>query len=83
MNYQGLAKGNTIELTERLPFRDGEPLLVSVESAPLTAGASAAALRRAMRAAPHLGAADVEEMEFAIRQGKLPASAPWAFNEGK
>ena len=42
MNYRGLLKGNTIELAERLPFPNGQPLRVSVEAWPVPTPAGCA-----------------------------------------
>jgi len=66
MNYRGLAKGNSIELTERLPFPEGQPLRVSVEVWPSRAG-NARTLRQTMHTSPHLAQADVDELEAAIK----------------
>lgn len=83
MNYRGLLKGNTIELAERLPFPDGQPLRVSVEAWPASPRAgSAQAIRQAMHAPPHLSRAAVDELEAAIAQGLIPVNDGWAFNEG-
>jgi hypothetical protein len=81
MNYRGLLKGNTIELAERLPFPDGQPLRVSVEAWSTPAG-SAQAIRQAMHAQPHLSRAAVDELEAAIAQGRIPVNDGWTFNEG-
>mgnify|MGYP001560258108 CR=1 FL=1 len=83
MNYRGLLKGNTIELAERPPFPDGQPLRVSVEAwpAPPPAG-SAQAIRQAMHTPPHLSRGAVDELEAAIAQGRIPVNDGWAFNEG-
>jgi hypothetical protein len=83
MNYRGLLKGNTIELAERLPFPDGQPLRVSVEAWPASPRAgSAQAIRQAMHAPPHLSRAAVDELEAAIAQGRIPVNDGWTFNEG-
>jgi hypothetical protein len=83
MTYRGLLKGNTIELAERPPFPDGQPLRVSVEAwpSPLLAG-SPQALRRAMQAPPHLSRGEVDELEAAIAQGRIPVDNGEIFNEG-
>lgn len=44
---------------------------------------SAPAVRRAMRGAPHLTAADMAILESAIDEGKIPVSEPWGFNDHK
>jgi len=82
MNYRGLAKGNSIELTEPHPFPEGQPLRVSVEVWPSRAG-NARTLRQAMHTSPHLAQADVDELEAVIHQGKIPVNDGWVFNEGK
>lgn len=55
MIYRGIARGNTIELDEALPYPEGQPLTISVEpsATPLPSG-SPAAIRRAMGEPPHL-----------------------------
>jgi hypothetical protein len=64
MNYRGLLRGNTIELAERPPFPDGQPLRVSVEAWPaLPPAGSAQAIRQAMHAPPHLSRGAVDELE--------------------
>ena len=84
MNYRGLLKGNTIELAERPPFPDGQPLRVSVEAWPASPPAgSPQAIRQAMHTPPHLWPGDVDELEAAIAQGEIPVDNGWAFNEGK
>jgi len=75
MNYRGLLKGNTIELAERLPFPDGQPLRVSVEAWPAPPPAGSAP--------PHLSRSAVDELEAAIAQGQIPVNDGWAFNAGK
>jgi hypothetical protein len=84
VNFRGRAKGNVIELGERLPFPDGESLRVSIEVLPagLRAG-SAVAVRQAMHVSPHLESSAVAALESAIEGGKIPVSSPWSFNEGK
>ena len=73
MTYLGIAKGRTIELSEPLPFAEGQSIQVSIE--PVSTGppnGSAAAVRAAMRRPPHLGPAEVDDLERAIEAGKLP-----------
>jgi len=75
MNYRGLLKGNTIELAERPPFPDGQPLRVSVEAwpAPPPVG-SVQVIRQAMHDLPHLSRGAVDELETAITQGRIAAT---------
>ena len=73
MIYKGIAKGKNIELEEPLPYPSGQPIQVSV--APLTVRSHEGfptAIRRVMHDEPHLNWEDVDELERAIRDGKLP-----------
>ena len=82
MIYRGIAKGRTIELEEPLPYPEGQPVSVSVE--PLTTPphlGSPAAIRQAMREPPHLSGDDVDELERAIEEGKLPVRQESVFDE--
>ena len=84
MKYRGLAKGATIELSERLPFPDGQLLRVSVEPWPsCPRSCSAQAIRQAMHAPPHLSRANVDELEAAIAQGRIPVNDGFVLNHGK
>jgi hypothetical protein len=73
MIYRGIAKGRNIELDEPLPYPKGQPIQVSVE--PLTElphRGSSVAILKAMQGEPHLNSKDVDELERAIAEGKLP-----------
>jgi hypothetical protein len=73
VTYRGVVKGKTIELDEPLPYPEGQPVTVSVEPvSPAFALGSPAAILDAMRRLPHLRAEDVDELERAINEGKLP-----------
>lgn len=77
MNYRGLAKGKIIELTERLPFPEGQPLSVSVEAWPPRARAgSPRAVRQSMHASPRLAPAEVGELDAAMEQSKMSRINP-------
>ena len=82
MNYKGIAKGQTIELEEPLPFPEGQPVSVQVEplTGPLRAG-SPLAIRQAMHELPHLNMEDVDELERAIEEAKLPVRQESVFND--
>ena len=73
MDFKGVARGNIVELERPLPYPNGQVLSVSVQvlSAELQAG-SALAVREAMHEAPHLSSSDVDELERAIEEGRLP-----------
>ena len=81
MTYKGIAKGRTIELEEALPYRDGQPVHVSIEPAPeLPEKGSSAAIRRAMHDSPHLEREAVDELERAIAQDRLPVTEQGVFD---
>jgi anti-sigma28 factor (negative regulator of flagellin synthesis) len=84
MIYRGIARGNIIELEESLPYPEGQPLNVSVEppATNLHSG-SPAAIRRAMCEPPHLDEDDVDELEQAIEEGKLPVQQESVFDTGE
>jgi hypothetical protein len=61
------AHGNRIEFEEALPYADGQRVRVSVE--PLSAEprkGSAVAILNALRSAPQINSADVDELERLI-----------------
>ncbi len=74
MTHRGIVKGRTIELEEPLPYPEGQPVNVSVEpledDLPL---GSPALILKAMREPPHLTKEDVDALERAIEEGKIPA----------
>jgi hypothetical protein len=81
MTYKGIAKGRTIELEETLPYREGQPVQVSVEPVPAPpAKGSPAAIRRAMHEPPHLEREAVDEMERSIAQDRLPVTGQGIFD---
>lgn len=83
MTYKGIAKGKIIELEEPLPYSEGQPVSVSVE--PLEGHARAgspAMIRRVMHEPPRLKWEDVDELERAIEEAKLPVNHGSVFNEG-
>jgi hypothetical protein len=75
MAYKGIIKGRMIELEAFPPFRDGQPVRVSIEpfggDGPTS---SPAEVRRVMYESPHLCGEDVQELERAIGAGRLPMS---------
>jgi hypothetical protein len=82
MKYKGVAKGKIIELEERLPYSDGQPVSVSVEA--LRADAipgSPAAILKVMRSLPDLDPSEVDELERLIRKGTLPVRVKGEFEE--
>ena len=84
MLYIGVAKGKMIELEERLPYSEGQPVRISVEpfAGSLHPG-SPAAIRQVMHEPPHLRREDVAELEKAIEEGTLPVRQRSVFDEGK
>ncbi|MBT9141757.1 MAG: hypothetical protein DDT29_00148 [Dehalococcoidia bacterium] len=84
MTYTGIAKGRTIELEERLPYPEGQPVSISVE--PLVGQlypGSPAAIRQLMHEPPHLRWEDVDELERAIEEGKLPVHQESVFDKAR
>jgi len=84
MSYKGISEGKTIELEEPLPYAEGQPVSVVVE--PLAgqpqAGAPAA-IRQVMHEPPHLKEEDVDELERAIEEAKLPVRQESVFDGGR
>ena len=84
MSYKGIAKGRTIELEDELPYPQGQPVSVSVE--PLIEQSqldTPATIRQAMHELPHLQWEEVDELERAIEDAKLPVYREGVFDEGK
>ncbi|MDQ3254706.1 MAG: hypothetical protein M3R15_12485 [Acidobacteriota bacterium] len=82
MIYRGVIRGKTIELENPLPYPEGQAVSVSVE--PLTTQlhpSSPAAVRQVMHEPPHLTWEDVDELERAIEEGKLPMHQEGVFDE--
>jgi hypothetical protein len=80
--FKGIARGKMIELDEPLPFEDGQPIIVTVQPRPTTGlRGSPAALLEAVRRPPHVTAEDVDELEQAIREARLPVSEEGIFDE--
>jgi len=62
-----------IELEQRLPYSEGQPISVFVELLPASERrGSPEAILRAMRELPKLAKEDVDELERMIEEGKLP-----------
>lgn len=72
MAYRGVVRGKTIELEEPLPYPEGQSVNVSVEPLSTPSPGSPAAIRQVMHESPHLTAADLDELERMIEEGKLP-----------
>jgi hypothetical protein len=73
MTYKGIVRGKTIQLEEQLPYPEGQPVSVSVE--PLEEKPRPdlpAVIRQIMHEPPHLSWEEVDELERAIGEGKLP-----------
>lgn len=82
MTYKGIIRGKMIELEERLPYPEGQPVMISVQPvvAKLHPG-SPAAIRQAMHEPPHLQWADVDALERVITEGQLPVHPEGAFDQ--
>jgi hypothetical protein len=81
MNRRGIAKGRLIELDERLPYADGQPLNVTVE--PLNAEAclgTPAALLEALRRGPRVEPATLDDLDQVIERGRRPAGNSGVFD---
>jgi hypothetical protein len=64
MIYKGVARGKIIELDEQLPYPEGQPLTVSVDTlVKQPRPGSPEALRQVMHEPPHLSWKDVDELE--------------------
>jgi len=73
MTYKGIAKGKIIELEDPLPYSEGQVVSVSIEPLRLDLRqGSPAAILKVLRDLPHFNTEDVDELERAIEQGKLP-----------
>lgn len=73
MTYRGITRGNTIEFDRPLPYPDGQSVEVSVEPLPPPAPAgSIEAILQAMSEPPRLPDADVDELEQAIADSRIP-----------
>lgn len=82
MNYKGVVKGKSIELKEPLPFFEGQLVIVRVE--PLAGQpqpGSPLAIRQVMHGPPHLQKEDVDELERAIEEAKLPVCEESVFED--
>ena len=81
--HHGIAKGKTIELESPLPYPDGQPVTVYVERREPAEVGRAERVCEAIRAAPHLRAADVDELERSLAAGQAPASYRGVFDGGR
>ena len=80
--YKGIARGKVIELEDPLPYRDGQPVSVSVEPvATAFPPGSPAAILEALRRLPPARWEDVDELERAIEESQLPVTEPGLFDE--
>jgi hypothetical protein len=80
--YKGIANGKTIKLEEPLPYPKGQAVQVSVKPLELQLHiGSAVAIRRVMHEEPHLEGEDVDELERAIEQGRLPGHQESVFDK--
>lgn len=84
MSYKGIAKGKTIELEEALPYSEGQ--LVSVQVEPLAGQPQAGfpmAILQVMHEPPHLDNEDVDALEQAIEEAKLPVHQESMFDDDR
>ena len=71
--YKGIVNGKTIKLDKPLPYPKGQPVKVSVEPLGDTLQpGSAMAIKQVMHEEAHLHWDDVDALERAIEQGRLP-----------
>jgi hypothetical protein len=82
MTYKGIAKRKIIELEDLLPYPEGQPVRIWVEpfAEPLKPG-SPEAIRQVMHEPPYLKWEDVDELERAIEESKLPVRQESVFDE--
>ena len=79
---RGLARGQVVEFEEPLPYNDGQVLTVYME--PSSNGfplGSPQRLLQTLANLPDLDAADVDALEQAIGEGRLPLSDPAQLSE--
>lgn len=82
MGYKGIARGRIIELDEPLPYPEGWPVDVVVRPAEgQPQRGSAAVIRQAMREPPRLTGEEVDELDRAIEEGKLPVQQEGVFED--
>jgi hypothetical protein len=80
MTYRGVARGSTIELDEPLPYADGQAVNVRVEPASDFRKGDPQAVLEAVRAMPPLSGEDVDALERAIEEGRLPVRYEGVFD---
>jgi len=81
MIYKGIANGKTIKLEEPLPYPKGQAVQVSVKPLELQLHiGSPVAIRQVMIEEPHLEWKDVDELERAIEQARLPVHQKSVFD---
>jgi len=72
MTYKGIAKGKIIELEDPLPYRDGQPVTISLfPFSEQSCSGSPEAIRLAMRKPPHVKPEDIDELKREIEKGKI------------
>ncbi|MEX0802892.1 MAG: hypothetical protein WD688_06195 [Candidatus Binatia bacterium] len=80
MTYKGTARGKIIELEEALPYSEGQPVSVAVEPLrPEVQPGSPVAILKIVRNLPDLNPGDVDELEQAIKRGRLPVHSQGVF----
>jgi len=84
MSYKGIAKGKIIELEEPLPYPEGQAVSISVKPfvERLHTG-SPVSVRQVMHEPPHLRWEDVDQLEQAIEEAKLPVHKQNVFDEAR
>lgn len=80
MTCKGTIRGNCIQISERLPFDEGETVTVTVQSMAQDALGSPARLLRAVLEAPHVDPSIVDELERAIEESKQPVNYKGIFD---
>ncbi len=80
MTLQGTVRGRSIELNEEIPYPEGQQVTVTVEPLGPAPVGSGRAIVEALRQLPPLEPGDIEALEQAIEEGKLPLSPPVSFD---
>ena len=79
--YTGTAKGKQIQLSETLPYPEGQLLKITIEPVTETRTGSPAAILQAMGQPPHLNKDDINALIRAIDEGKLPVQESGIFDQ--
>jgi hypothetical protein len=81
MTFTGVVRGKSIEISEALPFDEGEAVDVVIEPAQQPRRGSPAAILAALASAPHVSDETVDEFERLIEEGKRPPIERGVFDD--